>query len=79
MPLADWAERLGWEKLLNRNATTFRTLPDAARSSLDADRAVELMREHPSAIRRPVLVDGTTLLVGFDPAVYAQALSPKEN
>ena len=32
------------------------------------------MRDHPSAIRRPGLVDGETLLVGFDAVAYAEAL-----
>ena len=76
VPLGRWVERLGWERLLNRSGTTFRKLPEEVRSSLDTPRALALMREHPSAIRRPVLVDGKTLLVGFDPATYAAALSP---
>ena len=48
------------------------------RASLDDARALALMRAYPSAIRRPVLVAGATLLVGFDPAAYADALLPKE-
>lgn len=69
-----WVERLGWEAVLNRAGTTFRKLPEAERSDLDADRAIALMLAYPSAIRRPVLVAGDTLLVGFDPAHYAAAL-----
>lgn len=72
--LRDWAERLGWESLLNRRGTTFRKLPDEARLTLDEPRALALMREHPSLIRRPVLVEGETLLVGFDPPRYEEAL-----
>ncbi len=37
--------------------------------------AFELMLAHPSLIKRPVLEVGSTLLVGFDPASYAQALA----
>jgi arsenate reductase len=58
-------ERLGWEQVLNRKGTTFRKLPDAARAGLDADRAMAIMRTHPSAIKRPLLVRGETIEAGF--------------
>ena len=69
--LRDWVARLGWEALLNRAGTTFRKLPEAARQVADAEGAIALMLAHPSAIRRPVLDDGETLLVGFTPDSYA--------
>ena len=69
--LAGWVDRLGWEALLNRAGTTFRKLPDAEKQGLDRARAIALMLSHPSAIRRPVLEAGETLLVGFKPEAYA--------
>ena len=42
---------------------------------LSSRKAIELMLAHPSLIKRPVLEVGSTLLVGFDPASYAQALA----
>ena len=72
--LRDWVERLGWEVLLNRAGTTFRRLPASDTQRLDAERAVSLMLAHPAAIKRPVLVAGDTLLVGFKPDRYAEAL-----
>lgn len=69
--LCDWVARLGWEALLNRSGTTFRKLPEEDKRDLDDARAIALMLAHPSAIRRPVLVDGGTLLVGFDPDRFA--------
>ncbi|WP_374943747.1 arsenate reductase [Sphingomonas sp.] len=69
--LGDWADRVGWERLLNRAGTTFRKLPEAAKAGLDRDRAIVLMIANPSAIRRPVLVHGDGVEVGFDPARYA--------
>ena len=73
--LRAWVERLGWEALLNRAGTTFRGLPNAEKQGLDGDRVIALMLVHPSLIRRPVLVDGDTLLVGFKPAAYEAAFS----
>lgn len=78
--LADWVAALGWEVLLNRAGTTFRALPDADKASLDAPRAMALMRAQPAMIKRPVLV-GTdvggkaVLLVGFKSDRWADVLN----
>lgn len=69
--LRGWVARLGWEALLNRSGTTYRKLPETDRADLDAERAIALMLAHPSAIRRPVLVDGERLEVGFSSERYA--------
>jgi Spx/MgsR family transcriptional regulator len=69
--LEGWVDRLGWEVLLNCAGTTFRKLPDQERVDLDRDRAIALMLSHPSAIRRPVLIDGDRIEVGFKPDRYA--------
>jgi arsenate reductase len=71
--LGAWAAKVGWEVLLNRAGTTFRKLPEAEREGLNEARALALMLAHPSAIKRPVLTMGETVLVGFDPARYEAA------
>ncbi|MBU8537855.1 arsenate reductase [Falsiroseomonas tokyonensis] len=73
--LEGWAERLGWEALLNRAGTTFRKLPEAEREGLDAPRALALLRAHPSAIKRPVLEARGRLLLGFAPDAYDAAFA----
>jgi len=72
--LEAWVSELGWETLLNRAGTTFRKLPDAARENLDADKAIALMLEQPSMIKRPVLDLCDRILVGFKPELYSAAL-----
>jgi arsenate reductase len=69
--LTAWAQVVGWEALLNRAGTTFHKLPDAAKQNLDERKALRLMLEQPSLIKRPVLVRGKTLLVGFSPEKYS--------
>jgi arsenate reductase (glutaredoxin) len=69
--LATWAKVVGWETLLNRAGTTFRKLPDEAKQNLDERKALKLMLEQPSLIKRPVLERGRTLLVGFNAEKYA--------
>ena len=71
--LQKWCASAGWETVLNRAGTTFRNLPDAARENLDRDKAIALMLDQPSMIKRPVLETGGKLLIGFKPDIYAQA------
>jgi arsenate reductase len=69
--LEKWAGIVGWETLLNRAGTTFRKLPDAAKTGLTEAKAMKLMLEQPSMIKRPVLEKGRTLLVGFSEERYS--------
>ena len=69
--LEQWSRVVGWETLLNRAGTTFRKLPDEAKADLDERKALKLMLEQPSMIKRPVLERGRTLLVGFSPEKYS--------
>ena len=73
--LEAWASAVGWETLLNRAGTTFRKLPEARRDGLTAQKAITLMLEQPSMIKRPVLDVGGALLVGFKPEQYDKALA----
>jgi Spx/MgsR family transcriptional regulator len=69
--LGTWADSVGWEVLLNRAGTTFRKLPDPAKTGLTRAKAIELMLEQPSLIKRPVLEHGRGLIVGFDETRYS--------
>ena len=60
-----WADAVGWEVLLNRRGTTFRKLEEGDRADLGREKAIALMVQHPSLIKRPVLEHETGLLVGF--------------
>lgn len=69
--LKSWSEAVGWETLLNRRGTTWRKLPDSDKADVDEAKAIELMAAHPSMIRRPVVVAGNELMVGFSADEYA--------
>jgi Spx/MgsR family transcriptional regulator len=73
--LGAWADRLGWEALLNRSGTTFRKLPDAEKADLDRAKAIALMIANPAMIKRPLLDTGDTLKLGFRPEDYAALLA----
>jgi len=70
--LETWAKNVGWETLLNRAGTTFRKLPDKDRVNVGETKAIALMVEQPSMIKRPVLDSGGKLIVGFKPETYAK-------
>ncbi len=71
-----WLTALGWERLLNRQGTTWRRLDDSAKSAVtDAASARALMQQQPSVIKRPVVewADGE-ITVGFDPGDWERRL-----
>lgn len=78
--LRRWALAVGWEKLLNRQGTTWRKLDPATQATArDAASACALMQEHPSTIKRPVVEwsQGKRLevSVGFDAAGWQQRVA----
>jgi arsenate reductase len=72
--LEGWAKAAGWEALLNRSGMTFRKLPDKDKAAISEKKAIALMLNHPSMIKRPVLDVKGKLIVGFKPDIYEKAL-----
>ena len=72
--LERWAGQVGWEVLLNRSGTTFRKLAEADKADLNQDKAIALMLEQPSMIKRPVVEYPGGLLVGFKEPEWQAAL-----
>lgn len=64
-----WLAAAGWEKLLNRKGTAWRALPDAVKGAVhDAASARQVMLQHASTIKRPVVDWGAgRISVGFEP------------
>ena len=68
--LTRWVKTAGWEVVLNKRGTTWRKLDDEIKNDIDETSSIQVMLENPSAIKRPVLEDGKTLLVGFKEEDY---------
>lgn len=64
----------GWEVLLNRRSTSWRRLSESERSNLSRDKAMRLMLDHPTLIKRPLLASESEVLVGFSDAQYRSAV-----
>jgi arsenate reductase (glutaredoxin) len=71
--LKTWCAAMGWETILNRAGTTFKKLPDDAKTGLDQAKAIALMLDQPSMIKRPVVERAGGILVGFKPAEWEAA------
>jgi len=69
--LSELEKVVGYEKLLNTRSTTWRGLDDADKADLTSAKALELMAEHPTLIKRPVIDDGDAVTVGWTKEVQA--------
>ena len=72
--LPDWNRRAGWQRLLNTNGMMWKRLSDEERVDVDEAKALALMADYPTLIKRPVADTGSDLLVGFEPERYEKAL-----
>ncbi|WP_455216886.1 ArsC family reductase [Kaarinaea lacus] len=68
--LRTWVKMVGWETLLNKRGTTWRQLPEKDRETVDESKAIDLMLANPTLIKRPVLVKGKKIHVGFSSVDY---------
>ncbi len=74
--LDHWLAAAGWEKLVNRQGTTWRKLDDTAKAAVtDAGSARALMLAQPSVIKRPVVEwSASEVTVGFDAQAWQARL-----
>ncbi len=73
--IASIVENAGWETALNRRSTTWRGLGDADKEAIDNAKAIALIAEHPTLMKRPVFVAGNNVVVGFDAKAQAAVSS----
>lgn len=66
------AAAVSWEALLNTRSTTWRGLSEADKADMNGQKAVELMRAHPTLIKRPVIDTGLNITVGWTKEVQAK-------
>jgi arsenate reductase len=72
--LKNWVKKAGWDTILNKRGTTWRKLDDDTKNNIDETSSIDVMLNNPSAIKRPVLENGTILLVGFKEEEYKTLL-----
>jgi arsenate reductase len=75
--LERWSGKVGWESLLNRKSLTWRQVPESDRQNMNRDRAMVLMLEEPTLIKRPVLESAEFTAVGFSEQRFNDFLARK--
>lgn len=64
--VTSWIADKGVDIVLNKRGTTFRKLSDAEKEQAgDSVKAAQLLVQHPSMIKRPVVEHANGILVGF--------------
>ena len=63
--LKEWTGKVDWKKLLNTRSTTWRNLDAGDKDGIDQGKAITLMAENPTLIKRPVIELGGAVLVGW--------------
>ena len=69
-----WFARAGWERVFNRNSTTFKELPEDEKAGIDEEKAKAMILAETNFIKRPVLDTGERLVFGFKPGEYEMAI-----
>lgn len=72
--LSEITSSVGSDILLNTRSTTWRGLSDAQKSDVTAEKAVALMQEHPTLMKRPVIDTGSDFYVGWKAEVQSQLI-----
>lgn len=72
--LKRWSAKAGWEVLLNKKSTTWRGLTPEEQDVTTQAGAVQLMKQYPSLIKRPVIEYNNELLVGYNEEAYTKHL-----
>ena len=72
--LERWADKLGWEKLLNKNSLTWRKIPEVDRNDMNRARALAMIIEYPTLMKRPVFEDRNYTAVGFSERRFTEFL-----
>ncbi len=73
--LKEFLNHVDWETLLNRRGTTWRKIPEEKKENLNKTKVLELMLEHPTIIKRPVLSYDKNISVGFTEDHYKKIFS----
>ncbi len=70
--LIAWIDNFGWENVVNRKGTSWRSLSEELRNSADKNSAIQLMIENPSLIKRPIIETSGENIIGFNPSEYKE-------
>ena len=68
--ITDMLTNVELDVFINKRGTTFRQLDDDVKASLTVANAIPLLLAQPAMIKRPVLIHGDKIEIGFKPDAY---------
>ncbi|KAF3982057.1 MAG: ArsC family reductase [Methylococcales symbiont of Hymedesmia sp. n. MRB-2018] len=72
--LESFESTLGWEKLLNKQSTSWRKLDEQQKANISKQTALQYMLDTPTLIKRPILDIGNKMIIGFKAENYQNEL-----
>jgi Spx/MgsR family transcriptional regulator len=73
--LKEWSRVFGWENLLNKSGTTWRSLSEEQQGEVKSEAsAIALMQAYTSVIKRPVVEANSKYLLRFDEQQFRETL-----
>lgn len=65
-------DKFGWQALVNKRSTTWRTLAQDVKDSLNQENVLQVLLDNPTLIKRPIILHPPIALLGFDEKAYAE-------
>jgi arsenate reductase len=76
--LERWSQRMGWERLLNKQSLTWRKIPEVDRNDMTRNKALAAMLDNPTLVKRPVLETDKFIAVGFSEKRFGDFIDNNE-
>lgn len=71
--LKDWCKKTGWETIFNKRSSTWKEIMKAYEGIVNnLAEAIQIMQQHTSIIKRPIIEIKEEIIVGFDEALYKE-------
>lgn len=71
--LKQWCSKAGWQIIFNKRSSTWKQVMKAYEGLVNNQaEAIQIMQQHHSIIKRPIIEAGEQLIVGFDEKQYQQ-------
>lgn len=73
--LERWADRVNWNQLLNKRSLTWRKVSEVDRDDLSREKALALILDQPTLLKRPVFEADNYFAVGFSEKRFGDFLA----
>lgn len=72
--IANWLQSLGAARVLNKRSTAWRQLSAAEQAATADSDVIALLQQHPTLMKRPLLVCGSQCVAGFKESDWRSAV-----